>query len=74
MLRDRYQFSLLDSIEDIELNEPGGLHLVSIGDVFANGCYTKYCTSWVTVVHLLSGLHETRARRDSRLPRGLWWH
>jgi serine/threonine-protein kinase SRPK3 len=39
MLRHRYQFSRLDSIEDIELYRPGGLHPVSIGDVFDKGRY-----------------------------------
>jgi len=39
MFQRRYKFSNLDSIEDIELYRPGGLHPVSIGDVFADGRY-----------------------------------
>ena len=35
----QYQFARLDSIENIELYRPGGLHPVSIGDVFARGRY-----------------------------------
>ena len=35
----RYQPSRFDFIEDIELYESGGLHPVSIGDVFADGRY-----------------------------------
>ncbi|KAF8351008.1 hypothetical protein F5887DRAFT_1193424, partial [Amanita rubescens] len=39
MFQRRYKFSNLDSTEDIELYRPGGLHPVSIGDVFADGRY-----------------------------------
>ena len=39
MFQRRYKLSNLDSIEDVELYRPGGLHPVSIGDVFANSRY-----------------------------------
>jgi len=39
MFQRQYKFSNLDSIEDTELYRPGGLHPVSIGDVFADGRY-----------------------------------
>ncbi|KAF8347561.1 kinase-like domain-containing protein [Amanita rubescens] len=37
--RRRYRPSSLDSVENLDFYAPGGLHPVSIGDVFANGRY-----------------------------------
>ncbi|KAF8345533.1 hypothetical protein F5887DRAFT_167103, partial [Amanita rubescens] len=39
MFQLRYRLSMFDRIENIEKYKPGGLHPVSIGDVFANGRY-----------------------------------
>ena len=52
-----YKFSNFDSIENVELYRPGGLHLVSIGDVCTVAF--KYCTNWVGEAHQPSDLHET---------------
>jgi hypothetical protein len=37
--RQRYRLSSFDSVENLDFYAPGGLHPVSIGDVFANGRY-----------------------------------